>query len=83
MGTPGFSAVSDIRHAAFSDEPRASDADLLVRIGNGDRAAFEELYRRFARPVLGLALRLLGDHGRVPGEGETPPLLDGPVVVPA
>ena len=45
-------------------EPRTSDADLIVRIGNGDRTAFEELYRRFARPVLGLALRLLGDHGR-------------------
>lgn len=64
MGTPGASAVSGIRHAAFGGEPRASDADLLVRIGDGDRAAFEELYRRFARPVLGLALRLLGDHGR-------------------
>jgi RNA polymerase sigma-70 factor (ECF subfamily) len=60
----GFTAVEDVRHAAFGLESRASDADLLVRIGNGDRAAFEELYRRFARPVLGLALRLLGDHGR-------------------
>jgi RNA polymerase sigma-70 factor (ECF subfamily) len=52
------------RRAPFGLEPRGSDADLIVRIGNGDRAAFEELYRRFARPVLGLALRLLGDHGR-------------------
>ena len=52
------------RRAPFGLEPRTSDADLIVRIGNGDRAAFEELYRRFARPVLGLALRLLGDHGR-------------------
>lgn len=43
---------------------RRSDTDLIVRIGHGDRAAFEELYRRFARPVLGLALRRLGDHGR-------------------
>jgi RNA polymerase sigma-70 factor (ECF subfamily) len=45
-------------------EPRTSDADLIVRVGRGDRDAFEELYRRFARPVLGLALRRLGDHGR-------------------
>ena len=45
-------------------EPGASDADLIVKIGEGDRVAFEELYRRFARPVLGLAVRLLGDHGR-------------------
>ena len=29
-----------------------------------DRAAFEELYRRYTRPVLGLALRRLGDRGR-------------------
>jgi len=45
-------------------EPRVSDGDLIVRVGRGDRAAFEELYGRFARPVLGLAVRLLGDHGR-------------------
>jgi RNA polymerase sigma-70 factor (ECF subfamily) len=53
-----------LRRAPFGAELRTSDADLIVRIGRGDRAAFEELYRRFARPVLGLALRLLGDHGR-------------------
>jgi RNA polymerase sigma-70 factor, ECF subfamily len=43
---------------------QATDADLLVRTGYGDRAAFEELYARYARPVLGLALRRLGDRGR-------------------
>src|SRR3990170_9082135 len=59
-----LTAVESVRHAPFGLEPRTSDADLIVKIGNGDRAAFEELYRRFARPVLGLALRLLGDHGR-------------------
>jgi RNA polymerase sigma-70 factor, ECF subfamily len=48
----------------FGLEPRTSDADLIIRVGSGDRAAFEELYTRFARPVLGLALRMLGDHGR-------------------
>ena len=41
-----------------------SDASLIERIGRGDRAAFDELYRRFARPVLALALRQLGDNGR-------------------
>jgi RNA polymerase sigma-70 factor (ECF subfamily) len=41
-----------------------TDGELLSRVGTGDRAAFEELYRRFARPVLGLALRRLGDRGR-------------------
>lgn len=42
----------------------AADADLLVSIAGGDRDAFETLYRRYARPVLGLALRRLGDRGR-------------------
>jgi RNA polymerase sigma-70 factor (ECF subfamily) len=41
-----------------------TDADLIVRIAEGDRHAFNELYRRYARPVLGLALRRLGDRGR-------------------
>ena len=56
--------VDTVQHAPFGLEPRTSDADLIVRIGRGDRVAFEELYRRFARPVLSLAVRLLGDHGR-------------------
>src|SRR5215211_1345267 len=41
-----------------------SDARLIERAGRGDRAAFDELYRRFARPVLAMALRQLGDYGR-------------------
>lgn len=41
-----------------------SDGELLQRIGNGDREAFDVLYRRFVRPVFALALRRLGDRGR-------------------
>ncbi|HXG75767.1 MAG TPA: sigma-70 family RNA polymerase sigma factor [Gaiellaceae bacterium] len=41
-----------------------TDGELLVRIGRGDRGAFERLHRRYARAVLGLALRRLGDRGR-------------------
>ena len=41
-----------------------SDDELIQRVGEGDRGAFEQLYRRYARPVLGLALRRLGDRGR-------------------
>jgi len=41
-----------------------SDANLIERIGQGDRDAFDELYRRFARPVLAMAMRQLGDNGR-------------------
>ena len=41
-----------------------ADGELIERVGTGDRDAFEELYRRYMRPVLGLALRRLGDRGR-------------------
>ncbi len=41
-----------------------TDAILIQRTARGDRAAFEELYRRFARPVLAMAVRQLGDSGR-------------------
>src|SRR5436309_5680826 len=41
-----------------------SDGELIQRAGTGDRSAFEDLYRRYARPVFGLALRRLGDRGR-------------------
>src|SRR5690242_15246042 len=41
-----------------------SDGELIVRSADGDRGAFETLYKRYARPVFGLALRRLGDRGR-------------------
>ncbi len=41
-----------------------SDSRLLQRVAGGDRDAFTELYQRFARPVLAMAMRQLGDTGR-------------------
>jgi RNA polymerase sigma-70 factor (ECF subfamily) len=41
-----------------------TDGELIERIAGGDRPAFEELYGRYARAVLGLAMRRLGDRGR-------------------
>jgi RNA polymerase sigma-70 factor (ECF subfamily) len=41
-----------------------TDEDLLARVAGGDRDAFGDLYNRYARAVLGLALRRLGDRGR-------------------
>jgi RNA polymerase sigma-70 factor, ECF subfamily len=41
-----------------------SDGELITRSADGDRDAFEVLYRRYSRPVFGLALRRLGDRGR-------------------
>jgi RNA polymerase sigma-70 factor, ECF subfamily len=41
-----------------------TDGELIRRTADGDRNAFETLYRRYSRPVFGLALRRLGDRGR-------------------
>jgi RNA polymerase sigma-70 factor (ECF subfamily) len=41
-----------------------TDGELISRAAEGDRGAFEILYRRYSRPVFGLALRRLGDRGR-------------------
>ncbi|HSI97122.1 MAG TPA: sigma-70 family RNA polymerase sigma factor [Gaiellaceae bacterium] len=43
---------------------RPTDSELIARVATGDPGAFEELYRRYARAVLGLALRRLGDRER-------------------
>jgi len=40
----------------------ASDEELLARVGARERDAFEGLYRRYVRPVFGLALHRLGDR---------------------
>lgn len=55
---PGAASSERMTHA----EP--TDSELIERVGSGDRDAFDELYRRYTRPVLGLALRRLGDRGR-------------------
>ena len=47
------------RHA-----PTLTDGQLIQRVGAGDAGAFELLYRRYSRPVFGLALRRLGDRMR-------------------
>lgn len=47
-------------HSSFAiDVPAA----LLARARQGERAAFEQLYRWFERPVFTLALRICGDRG--------------------
>jgi RNA polymerase sigma-70 factor (ECF subfamily) len=46
-----------------ASDPR-TDAELIVHVAGGDRLAFEELHRRYARSVLGIALRRIGDRGR-------------------
>src|SRR5918994_76613 len=54
----GGATMSPVGHSELTD------GELIELVGQGDRDAFEELYRRYTRPVLGLALRRLGDRGR-------------------
>jgi len=44
--------------------PGSSDGELLVRVADRDREAFELLYQRYVRSVFGLALRRLRDRQR-------------------
>jgi RNA polymerase sigma-70 factor (ECF subfamily) len=61
FGLPRASRRASMK-AVAAREP--TDEQLLQRVARRDRAAFELLYRRYARSVLGLALRRLGDRGR-------------------
>ncbi|MGQ5701132.1 RNA polymerase sigma factor [Sandaracinobacteroides sp. A072] len=56
-GAPGASHVAADRRIAAEPE-----ALLAVRAGSGDAQAFRDLARLVARPALGLAIRILGDH---------------------
>jgi RNA polymerase sigma-70 factor (ECF subfamily) len=61
IAAPHLRPVPTDRNAPAPDAP---DADLLARVGERDRVAFELLYQRYVRSVFGLALRRLGDRGR-------------------
>jgi RNA polymerase sigma-70 factor, ECF subfamily len=60
---PAPSPVERSSVGAVSDTD-VSDGDLIERVAERDRGAFEELYRRYARAVLGMALRRMRDRGR-------------------
>src|SRR2546429_439682 len=62
--TTWWSALSALCHVTLSPPPDDTDADLLVRVAERDREAFELLYRRYVRSVFGLALRRLRDRQR-------------------
>ena len=47
-----------------TDRVAPTDGELIQRVAERDAGAFELLYRRYARPVFGLALRRLGDRMR-------------------
>ena len=58
---PAPAPRATIRSVATDD---LSDGELIGLTAEGDGDAFEILYRRYARPMFGLALRRLGDRGR-------------------
>jgi RNA polymerase sigma-70 factor, ECF subfamily len=58
---PRASEPATILPVAAND---CTDGELIRRTADGDRGAFDVLYRRYSRPVFGLALRRLGDRGR-------------------
>jgi RNA polymerase sigma-70 factor, ECF subfamily len=60
---PRLRAVSAETASPPADVQDPSDAELLARVGEHDRDAFEVLYGRYVRPVFSLALRRLGDRG--------------------
>lgn len=60
---PRLRAVSAETASPPPDVQDQSDAELLARVGEHDREAFEVLYGRYVRPVFSLALRRLGDRG--------------------
>lgn len=63
LDTPRLRAVPAAEPAP-TPSMEASDSDLLVRIADRDREAFELLYHRYIRSMFGLALRRLRDRQR-------------------
>jgi RNA polymerase sigma-70 factor, ECF subfamily len=65
--TLAYSAPAGVRAEEaeeVADRVAPTDGELIQRVAERDAGAFELLYRRYARPVFGLALRRLGDRMR-------------------
>lgn len=60
------SLPSSLRTATitFVNGTSPTDGELIARVAARDRYAFEELHRRYARALLGFALRRIPDRGR-------------------
>lgn len=62
LDMPRLQAVPAPAEAPPEDD--LSDAELLARVADRDRDAFEVLYRRYVRSIFGLALRRLRDRAQ-------------------
>lgn len=49
-------------HVRPGREEQALESALLVRVGKGDREAFQSLYQRFQRPLFSYLLRMVRDQ---------------------
>ena len=63
LDVPRLRALPTPSAAPVMPTEETSDEELLTRVGEQDRAAFELLYERYVRSVFGLALRRLRDRG--------------------
>lgn len=61
---PAPARSASVRITSVTDAAALSDSELIERVARRDHDAFAELHRRYARAMLGLALRRLGDRGR-------------------
>ena len=61
LGLPFAARPATIVRVTVQDD---TDDALIQRVAADERDAFEELYARYARSVLGLALRRIRDRGR-------------------
>jgi RNA polymerase sigma-70 factor, ECF subfamily len=64
VASPGLASPARREVRSLTAADSTTDGELLRRVAQGDRRAFELLYRRYARVVFGLALRRLGDRER-------------------
>ena len=64
LAGPGLSRARRGNTISGVTQTDITDDELIQRVAERDREAFDELYRRYTRPLLGLALRRLGDRGR-------------------
>jgi len=64
LAGPGLSGARRGETISGVTRDELTDGELIQRVADRDRDAFDELYRRYTRPLLGLALRRLGDRGR-------------------
>lgn len=63
MVEPALSRV-ELGSVSVVSDPEVTDGELIERVAERDREAFEELYRRYRRRIAGFAYGMVRDHAR-------------------